>query len=54
MPKRHTLTFSSDDAPVVKSSELHVYYCKYSGKHALTTDLDLAKVSTDTRLLGVR
>lgn len=44
MPKRATLTFSSDDAPAVKSQELHVYYCKYSGKHALTTDCDLRKV----------
>lgn len=44
MPKRATLTFSSDDAVDVKSQELHVFYCKYSGQHAMTTDCDLTKV----------
>lgn len=44
MPKRATLTFSSDDASHVKSQELHVLYCKYSGQHAMTTDCDLTKV----------
>jgi uncharacterized protein len=46
MPKRATLTFSSDDALHVKSQELHVFYCKYSGQHAMTTDCDLTKVGT--------
>ncbi|KAK9795516.1 hypothetical protein WJX73_003528 [Symbiochloris irregularis] len=42
-PRRTTLTFSSDDAPAQPSGDrqIHVYYCKYSGKHALTTDCDL-------------
>lgn len=44
MPKRATLTFSSDDASHIKSQELHVFYCKYSGQHAMTTDCDLTKV----------
>ena len=44
MPKRATLTFSSDDALHVKSQELHVFYCKYSGQHAMTTDCDLTRV----------
>ena len=43
MPKRATLTFSSDDAPNIQSEKLYVYYCKYSGRHALTTDCNLAK-----------
>ncbi len=28
--------------PVVGDKPLYVYYCKYSGKHALTTDCNLA------------
>lgn len=44
MPKRATLTFSSDDAPkVAPSEELHVYYCKWSGRHAFTTTCNLTK-----------
>ncbi len=43
MPKRATITFSSDDAPTVDSEELHVYYCKWSGKHAMTTNCDLRR-----------
>ena len=43
MPKRATITFSSDDAPLVDSEELHVYYCKWSGKHAMTTNCDLRR-----------
>jgi hypothetical protein len=43
MPKRATITFSSDDAPTVDSEELHVYYCKWSGKHAITTNCDLRR-----------
>ena len=43
MPKRATITFSSDDAPAVDSEELHVYYCKWSGKHAMTTNCDLRR-----------
>lgn len=36
MPKRTTLTFTSENAPKVETSKLYVYYCKYSGKHAFT------------------
>jgi hypothetical protein len=43
MPRRATLTYSSEDAPELHSDQLYVYYCKYSGKHALTTDCNLAK-----------
>ncbi|KAL4419432.1 hypothetical protein ABPG77_006359 [Micractinium sp. CCAP 211/92] len=42
-PRRTTLTYSSEDVgPVVGDKPLYVYYCKYSGKHALTTDCNLA------------
>ncbi|KAK9838591.1 hypothetical protein WJX84_008607 [Apatococcus fuscideae] len=41
MPRRATLTYSSEDAPQLGGDELHVYYCRYSGKHALTTECDL-------------
>ncbi|BDA44464.1 probable UPF0428 protein CXorf56 homolog at N-terminal half [Coccomyxa sp. Obi] len=43
MPKRTTLTYSSEDAPEVRGNELHVYYCKYSGRHVLTTNCDLSR-----------
>ena len=32
MPRRATLTYSSEDAPAVNSGKLFVYYCKFSGK----------------------
>ncbi len=41
MPRRATLTYSSEDAPQLGGDELHVYYCRYSGKHAMTTECDL-------------
>lgn len=42
-PRRTTLTYSSEDVgPVVGDKSLYVYYCKNSGKHALTTDCNLA------------
>ncbi|KAG2494497.1 hypothetical protein HYH03_007266 [Edaphochlamys debaryana] len=44
MPKRTTLTFTSEDGPRVDSSKLYVYHCKYSGRHAFTTDCDLKKL----------
>lgn len=44
MPKRATLTFSSDDAPNVESEDLFVYYCKFSGRHAMTANCDLRRV----------
>lgn len=37
MPKRTTLTYTSYDAPKQGAQQLYVYYCKYSGQHALTT-----------------
>ncbi|KAK9808911.1 hypothetical protein WJX72_006244 [[Myrmecia] bisecta] len=46
MPRRATLTFSSEDAPELKADELHVYYCKFSGRHALTTECNLSKAPT--------
>ncbi len=37
MPKRTTLTFTSEDAPLdAPQDRLLVYYCKYTGKHAFT------------------
>ena len=36
MPKRTTLTFTSEDAPAVEEGKLFAYHCKYSGRHALT------------------
>ncbi|EFN56584.1 hypothetical protein CHLNCDRAFT_34979 [Chlorella variabilis] len=43
-PRRTTLTYSSEDVgPVVGDKPLYVYYCKYSGKHAMTTDCNLSK-----------
>lgn len=36
--------YSSEDVgPVVGDKPLYVYYCKYSGKHALTTDCNLSR-----------
>ncbi|PSC75777.1 hypothetical protein C2E20_1315 isoform X1 [Micractinium conductrix] len=44
-PRRTTLTYSSEDVgPVPGDKPLFVYYCKASGKHALTTDCNLANV----------
>eukprot|EP00873_Tetraselmis_striata_P040990 jgi/Tetstr1/461254/TSEL_006384.t1 len=42
MPKRATLTYSSEDASTGPEDQVFVYYCKYSGKHALTTDVDMS------------
>lgn len=36
MPKRTTLTFTSEDAPAANEEKLYVYYCKFTGKHAFT------------------
>ena len=36
MPKRTTLTYTSEDAPKNLDDVLYVYYCKFSGKHAFT------------------
>ena len=41
MPKRATLTFSSDDNQSAATVDLFVYYCKYSGRHVLTTDCEI-------------
>ncbi|KAK9825691.1 hypothetical protein WJX81_004753 [Elliptochloris bilobata] len=43
MPRRTTLTYSSKDAPDVRSEQIYVYYCKFSGRHALTTNCDLRR-----------
>ena len=43
MPKRTTLTYSSEDALADDEQQLHVYYCKYSGRHVLTTTCDLRR-----------
>lgn len=43
MPRRTTLTYSSEDAQVAAVEDIFVYYCKYSGQHVLTTNCDLAK-----------
>lgn len=40
-PRRTTLSFSSEDAPALEEAKVFVYYCKYSGRHALTTDCNL-------------
>lgn len=41
----HTLPlpYSSEDAPDIVEEELFVYYCKYSGRHVLTTNCNLSK-----------
>mmetsp|Transcript_14980 Transcript_14980/g.40412 ORF Transcript_14980/g.40412 Transcript_14980/m.40412 type:complete len:247 (+) Transcript_14980:1759-2499(+) len=46
MPKRTTLTFTSEDAPQQQggAEQLYVYYCKYTGKHAFTVDTDINKL----------
>ncbi len=37
MPKRTTLTFTSEDAGTAgQEDKLYVYYCKFTGKHAFT------------------
>lgn len=43
MPKRTTLTFTSDEAKASMGDALLVYYCKYSGRHALTIDCELSR-----------
>ena len=42
-PRRTTLTYSSEDAAPVDQAQVFVNYCKYSGKHAITTDCNLNK-----------
>ncbi|GAB4818378.1 hypothetical protein N2152v2_005424 [Parachlorella kessleri] len=42
-PRRTTLTYSSEDAAPVDQTQVFVYYCKFSGKHAITTDCNLNK-----------
>ena len=44
MPKRSTLTFSSEDAPESDEAKVAVYYCKYTGDAVLITDADLARL----------
>lgn len=44
MPKRTTLTFTSEDAPRQDNVKLYVYHCKFSGRHAFTIDVDLRKL----------
>eukprot|EP01023_Acetabularia_acetabulum_P065017 TRINITY_DN8557_c0_g1_i1.p3 TRINITY_DN8557_c0_g1~~TRINITY_DN8557_c0_g1_i1.p3 ORF type:complete len:237 (+),score=29.73 TRINITY_DN8557_c0_g1_i1:134-844(+) len=45
MPKRATLTYTSEDPSHLKGHlQLFVYYCRYSGQLALTTDCDLEKL----------
>eukprot|EP00878_Enallax_costatus_P037365 GHUV01042198.1.p1 GENE.GHUV01042198.1~~GHUV01042198.1.p1 ORF type:complete len:132 (+),score=32.24 GHUV01042198.1:272-667(+) len=41
MPKRTTIIYTSNDGPRTDAAQLYVYYCKYSGKHAFTTDIDI-------------
>lgn len=41
MPKRQTIIYTSNDAPRTDGVRLFVYYCRYSGKHAFTTDVDI-------------
>lgn len=43
MPRRATLTYSSEDAPALGEQKLYVYYCRNSGNHALTTSCELAR-----------
>ena len=49
MPKRTTLTFTSEDAPKSGEDTLYVYYCKYSGKHALTIGEQPFSTATNAR-----
>ncbi|KAL6756952.1 hypothetical protein V8C86DRAFT_2612421 [Haematococcus lacustris] len=44
MPKRTTLTFTSEDVPQTNDDKLFVYYCKFTGKHAFTIDCDINKL----------
>lgn len=41
MPRRVTLSYSSEDAPDIETEKIYVYYCKYSRKHALSTTKNL-------------
>lgn len=50
MPKRATLTYSSEDANTLQDNQVFVYYCKYSGKHALTTGASRPSFSEDPPL----
>ncbi len=45
MPKRTTLTFTSEDAPKSSEDALFVYYCRYSGRHAFTCGGSVAVAS---------
>ena len=37
MPKRTTLTFSSEDAAPGTEEQVYTYYCRYSGEHCFIT-----------------
>jgi uncharacterized protein YggU (UPF0235/DUF167 family) len=42
-PRRTTVSFSSEDAPeLAGAARVYVYYCRHSGRHALTTTCSLA------------
>ena len=44
MPKRSTVTYSSEDAPDYNEAKIVVYYCRYCGDHALISDAVLNKL----------
>lgn len=59
MPKRATLTYTSEDAPKAgEDQDLFVYYCRYSGRHAFTTDCSINKLerrrSDNAKILDTR
>lgn len=41
MPRRSTHYYTSENAGPVESDKLYIYYCKFTGKHALTSDVDI-------------
>jgi len=41
MPRRSTHYYTSDNAQPNASDVLYSYYCKYSGKHVMTTNVDI-------------
>lgn len=52
MPRRTTLTYSSEDAPDVRSEQIYVYYCKcgsVSVASALLCDYTVLALACHTR-----
>lgn len=41
MPRRSTHYYTSENAKKPEDEKIYIYYCKYSGRHAMTTDINI-------------